>query len=258
MDKYELGEHGLVIPFGAMFENGDFETLRGYPVVVNVGTVVRNVISACTGSESYLLETLPLQVEMMMDLLSSTFSTLYNMRVIYYRCLYQDVKYGILGQPMKPTQKRELYKKWMAVGVDSLDKAEHVHLIQGSLEGPDDNIPDKTCIITHYAQDLLRHHRFDEFHLIESHTGAVKRNVDFNSKLTLKPELKKIIPFNKFTQRVFGDGTLYGPLDLEVRRNIIAIAEGTGWTKSTPLNRINHLMKANNPSLTHLMQKLLR
>lgn len=261
MDNYELGEHGLVIPFGAMFENGDFTEYEGYTVAINVATVTRNVINAFKGTEAELLSTLPEQLDMTMTLLYNTFRSLYNMSVIYYRCSYSDTRYGTLGVKLKETPRRKMNQSLIDAGLKNLEEGKlpnQINLtIDGSVSGPDEVLPEKLCIVTHYAQDLLNHRQFDELVLIESHTGAVKTPKEFNTKLSLNPEQKKLIPFGKFAQRVFGDGTLYGPMDIDIRRTIVEIAEKSGWVRTTPINRIGFLLKKHNPALANAMSRIL-
>lgn len=262
MDKYTLGENGLVIAFAAMFENGDFKEVESIPTFVNLGTLVRNVLNAFdfkTGNEAELLSTLPEQIDSTVIMLSGTFSNLYGIPIKVYHCGYQHVKYNALGLPIKETAKRKLTNKWIKAGVDSYLESHQdtIYQLDNSIEGPDEVLPDSCCLITHYAEDLLYHHRFDNVRLLESHTGDIRGKSDFNRKIQLNKEQRPIIPFNRFTQHVFGDGTLYGPMDLDIRRNIVEIAEKSGWTKATPLNRINHLMQRHNKALATAMRDLL-
>lgn len=62
----------------------------------------------------------------------------------------------------------------------------------------------RNVIITHYPIDLL----FTplDVHLLESHTGRIKKSFEFNTKLKKAPS---DTPFNKYTLQVFGDSSGY-------------------------------------------------
>ena len=260
MNNYTLGEYGLVIPFGVMFEDGDFEEYRGSTLLVNTRTVVRNAINAydmTVGSERELISTLPEMLDVTCTMLEMAFKERYEITVKYYYCDHSDVKYGPLAFPINETPKRKLLANWTKVGVDHLKVGKNIIQVKGSITGPTDDIPESCAMITHYAQDLLHHGRFKSLVLFESHTGDIRDKNAFNRKLVLNKEQRLVIPFNRFTQHVFGDGTLYGPAPLDVRKTITDIAQTTGWSKTTPVNRLRFLMQRKNPALANFFNKLL-
>lgn len=79
----------------------------------------------------------------------------------------------------------------------------------------------RNVIITHYPIDLL----FTplDVHLLESHTGRIKKSFEFNTKLKKAPT---DTPFNKYTLQVFGDSSGYFlPYSSAMRNELAKLCE---------------------------------
>lgn len=97
-----------------------------------------------------------------------------------------------------------------------------------------------TMIMTHLAVDLLSKSYFDKLLLLESHTGKVKPQNEWNTKLTNGKEHLNM-PFNKFTIQVFGDGgNFISPIGIKLKRVIIELANQYHWTPITTKDKISH------------------
>lgn len=98
----------------------------------------------------------------------------------------------------------------------------------------------KPLIVTHLPVDLLSAHHFTGMTLLESHTGAIKPRLQWNTKLGKhKGEKVLMMPFNEFTLKVFGDnGNLLVGKDGKVRDALIEVAKKFKWTPTVTNDRI--------------------
>lgn len=112
----------------------------------------------------------------------------------------------------------------------------------------------KTLILTHYPADLLAVKDFPILGLLESHTGEVKTQLQWNSKLYNKP---KNIPFNKGFLTLFGDNVMFHPQDRKVRNVVLKTAEKYSWHADTTMDRIYNCLKlVNEPHVIDYLRKL--
>jgi len=111
-----------------------------------------------------------------------------------------------------------------------------------------------TVILTHLPLDLLSRKHFPKLALIESHTGKLKTHLEWNSKLYNKP---LNVPFNKAFLTLFGDGIMFSPQDLKVRRVVLKAAEKYHWRADTTMDRIKlNLKLMNEPHVMAFLDKL--
>lgn len=117
----------------------------------------------------------------------------------------------------------------------------------------------RVLIITHYPFDLLSRDEFATMDLLESHTGAIKKPPQWNTKLHNGKELERI-PFNKMTIQLFGDSAgLLSPYPIAYRREMIEIANKYKWNSSVSKDRILLCVKMHhNASLQMLVSELYR
>lgn len=95
-------------------------------------------------------------------------------------------------------------------------------------------------IITSFCTELLSARYFRHLVLLESHTGAIKGRLEWNTKLTNGSELKNI-PFCRFTVAIFGDNNrLIKALPKDFRKAIKELAIKGKWTPNTSVNLIRY------------------
>lgn len=95
----------------------------------------------------------------------------------------------------------------------------------------------KAMMLTHIAYDLLSHYSFEELVLIESHTGTIKKRVDWHTKFNGSQDLSNI-PFNEPMLRIFGDKEVFEPAPHSIRDVVYRMAVEDRWTQITTLDRI--------------------
>ncbi|MBB5409349.1 hypothetical protein HDG34_003290 [Paraburkholderia sp. HC6.4b] len=115
----------------------------------------------------------------------------------------------------------------------------------------------KILLLTHYAYDLFSAKRFREMTLLESHTGRLKEKALWHTKYAQGRELT-MIPFREDLIQVFGDSELFAPMRLELRRELLQIAQKMQWNPTTTFERIAlgvDLMK--NPYAREVLKKII-
>lgn len=111
-----------------------------------------------------------------------------------------------------------------------------------------------TLLLTHYPCDLLAVKKFPRLALLESHTGEVKTQLQWNTKMYNKPER---IPFNKGFLTLFGDNVMFHPQDRKIRTVVLKVAEKYSWNASTTMDRINNCLRlANEPHVIAYLREL--
>lgn len=100
------------------------------------------------------------------------------------------------------------------------------------------------CLLfTHYPLDLLSSTNYKGLSLLESHTGAVKHKLQWNTKL--KGDNVQRIPFDRMTIQLFGDsGGLFTPYPVSTRKKLIELATASKWTNQTPKERVVSSVKS--------------
>lgn len=93
-------------------------------------------------------------------------------------------------------------------------------------------------VITHHPLDLLSRYQFLELTLLESHTGELKPQHKWNTKLS-KNEMYKHIPFNLLSMQVLGDrGNLFYALGSAHKKALVQLSELGKWTPTTTRDKI--------------------
>lgn len=105
----------------------------------------------------------------------------------------------------------------------------------------------KMVLLTHLPTDILFVGNASVA-ILESHTGNIKTQAQFNTKLKGKPEH---LPFNKITVQVMGDtGGIVSPSHIKDRKLLQALAEQKGWSPMTTLEQVKlDIQTDNNPLL---------
>lgn len=110
-----------------------------------------------------------------------------------------------------------------------------------SIQILDTKIPvgsDKSVLLSHFAVDLLLTTGTPFEALVESHTGAIKKKPEWNTKLKDGKKHERI-PFDKCTVQLFGDSAgLLAPQPSDIRTKMDEIAEKSKWNSLTTRDRV--------------------
>lgn len=117
----------------------------------------------------------------------------------------------------------------------------------------------KAWILTHYPLDLLSQYEFSELSLISSHTGDIKKPVEWIKKLTNNENYHKL-PFNILTLQILGDGAVqFFALPPSIKKHFIAIAEAGKWKPTTSRDKVlSDINKYDNPEIKKVFLAMLR
>lgn len=119
---------------------------------------------------------------------------------------------------------------------------------------PDDRV--SVLILTHVALDLIYHAKFKSLHLIESHTGLLKKKNLWYTKYYQGKNLV-MMPFNHGLLQFFGDNEIFHPFKLSARESVIENAKKCHWTPLTTQEKVMmDLTKINDPYLVSVVKSL--
>jgi hypothetical protein len=219
---------------------------------MNLLTVSRNIASAYNfkdGSDADFEATSVAILDETISTLIQEFSNRSNVKIAFYLVDYTKVnrrgaiRYEPSTDNQKLTRKRETYL------LPHLAKYSNITFSKGDVICPSEERGETVFITTHIAQDLLNAHTFRSLTLLESHTGALKNTSEFNTKLNISPEQRRIVPLNKFTLRVFGDGVTYSPQPIKLRKTLLEFFEKFGVNSHTKLERLKFILESKNRML---------
>ena len=91
--------------------------------------------------------------------------------------------------------------------------------------------------------------------LIESHTGAIKKQSELNSKLNLTDTERLFVPFNDWTYSIFGDGKLLNK-NGKVAKLIAPIFQDARITPLSTASRTGMAIKNRDPLLYKFIRNL--
>ncbi len=219
-------------------------------MLVNVRTMVRNLLGAIESEIKYDIpytELEPIIIAEMgiIEAIINEYSSDRVKTIFYYpsygRILIGKYKYGILKVPNKPKQ---IYghQAEIKIGEALIKDADKItqHIVETNSELP--KLDAKTLVLTHYPVDLLSRYNFTELRLLESHTGAIKGVSLWNTKLQNGRELTTI-PFDQAMLQAFGDGVMFRPAAIGLRREILKVSQKYNWTPLSTQQLIKHSVK---------------
>lgn len=151
--------------------------------------------------------------------------------------------YGDLYRGMnvnKTSAFTKVYEEHMLVK-DVLKKLKSSKLLNPYSNGDSFRLPrlkGKILITTHLAIDLLNR---ADLYLLESHTGVLKTKDRFNTKYhQLGDDKMATMPFTEKLLHILGDKTIVKPHKLEIRRDLVSVANRSKWTPRTTPDKIGH------------------
>lgn len=226
--------------------------IRQYQQVwFNIKTLIRNIIGAMSDSKimnpQEILDILSEEIEIIKDIFRVEGAGI--AKPIFYTSEYIKTKAPHVHQAVKVrpanTPAQILYHKNEELILKSffkhIDKKDDQHLQFKDLievKAIDGTKP-KALIVTHFPYDLLSYGEFDKLDLLESHTGVLKSREIWSSKLYKVPNGNmNLLPFIRKTLLVFGDNNMFRPMPIELRRQILDIAERRKWNGLTTKDKV--------------------
>lgn len=240
----------------------DPEVKKRTLMLVNTRTLVRNLVGSIESDNKKFLEPYTSA-----EVIANEMRTIEQLvaehsdgrcTVLFYHCTYTDLlrefSRAIIKTPNTPGQ--QWAQDFERNVIQVLTKE-----IKAPITSYTRNFPElggDAMIITHYPLDLLQRYRFNSLVLLESHTGAVKPPPLWNTKLYNGRELEQL-PFDRMTLQMFGDGVLFSPMPIKIRKRTYGIAVKDRWTPITTQAYVIKSIEGNHdPALEVLVKDLYR
>lgn len=211
-------------------------------LMVNISTVIRNVIQAYDTPSRAKLTVTQLHTDVIEDL-EILYNTLPQIGIVKPEMMLYDRQYGLLARQYPNAILRSAVnpnQKHLAVLEKGVITMLHSTLKQFLLTTDKlPSSPKSIYVLTHHPVDLVDHPSgYKHLNLLESHTGKIKGMDQWHTKLTNGNELDRI-PFNRLTLQVFGDRTTdFKAHKFAYRQAVLALAEQFKWTPMTTLTRV--------------------
>lgn len=219
--------------------------IRDYQEIwVNLGTLVRNINSSVPSQVQDQLMAVDFYVTMESEI--ETIRSLVHdgsggkTRLVLYRTDHSRLKakhpHARLKEDTTPKQQMFAGLRDAVLG-EWIKRHSHIPGNNAFFEKLTPEHKKKTLILTHDAYDLLSWPAFGELHLLESHTGLLKRRSMWYTKYTGGKELARI-PFNSTFMQVFGDSANFHPFPGKDRTTVKNTALEREWTQVTTRERL--------------------
>ena len=230
---------------------------------INLSTLFRNLIGSIPAADMLRVtagdcSTVLLHEMSVIDELVKNTNSFTKMQ--FYLCEHNGLdKHFPLAQIRIPTTNKQ--KHYVKLHDDTLKKVfKNYNGIPQSLKTtnykvePDSRV--KALILTHVALDLIRYMKFDTLHLIESHTGLLKKRNLWYTKYYQGKNLT-MMPFNHGLLQFYGDNEVFHPFKLSARETILKLAKEKHWTPMTTNDKIiMDIQRVNDPFLVSVLKSL--
>ncbi|QBP07456.1 hypothetical protein HOV30_gp030 [Erwinia phage Derbicus] len=250
------------LAFEGLLHTGEHAADKGEPPVhsfraifVNVRTLFRNVYNAFEDKKAELDADIALAaIEEDVKAIRETVAAVSPSTIcVFYLCQYKTINKEFpqakFKNPSTPNQTH-----YNSVEMDVYRRVVKDELFEAKLFDVEISNNVDTVCLTHLPIDLLWQKNFPKLALLESHTGKVKGQLEWYTKLNGKPEN---VPFNKATLTLYGDGVMFAPEDLKSRRVLEKVAAKFSWNQSTTMSRIKSTLRiANEPFLIEYIDRL--
>jgi hypothetical protein len=268
---------GTALAFESLFPKGDrapYDPLRPIPqhidvkkydeVWVNLGTLIRNIYQSVPSNVQAGLMAVDLYVtlESEVDIIRSlvTDGSLGRTKVVFYTTDDKRLKARHPHAKLKidTTDKQRAYTALSELVLAEFHKR-HSH-IPGVMTYHEKLTPPhhkKALILTHDAYDLLSWQMFADLHLLESHTGLLKKRPQWYTKYHSGVDLMRI-PFNSCFMQVFGDSIHFHPFPMKDRMAVRTLADERAWTYLSTKDRLVYsFQQLSDPILAQLLLEML-
>lgn len=232
---------------------------------INVNTVLRNYhtsmkadVAGQVTDEEWMYNTIA-EMQVIKGVIDDRTQRKFACR--FYYCDYTSLKKlfpgAIINKPNTDKQKltTALYDDVSKMIVDKWkEMGETIHLIG---EKQTSSYDSRIIYLTHKPVDIIIMALTGNDALLESHTGKLKYAHHWNTKFKGNNNLERI-PFNKYTIQIFGDsGGMFKPMDMEYRRQLVAISEARKWDHTTTNEKFTrNIEMAGNKQLIDLIRQV--
>lgn len=242
------------------------EIKRRQLLMVNVRTLIRNLYGSVNKEQKSKLEeyTVAEAISNEMRVIESIIAEHSDGRAscTFYLCSYVDILRNFRkGIPKTPsTAGQQMYQASEQAILKYLDTEFKGGTPMAHYKSDFPQSEASALILTHYPIDLLQRYKFSSLMLLESHTGALKPPMMWNTKLQDgRDKEMEILPFDRMTLQIFGDGITFTPMPIKIRRVMLEIAAKNNWTPgTTKALAIYSVEKHHDPALENLIKEMYK
>lgn len=232
---------------------------------VNLFTLFRNIVGAVPSMKVAQLTpddvgyVLTEEVELIRELVK--IGTGSNVKVIFYTSSYQDLKkhFKHANVRMDNTERQRQMTDLLTGSINAFYKlrTDKVGMEYFKLYLQPREPNKKVLLLSNYAFDLLSHKRFTKMDLLESHTGVLKERAKWHTKYADGKNLFRM-PFNEMLLQVFGDSQTFHPMDKNLRKDVIELAESSQWNPLTTEERVRFTIgNIKNPYYVSILREMM-
>lgn len=243
--------------------------LRADALYINVRTLLRNIMNATETDKIIHVKPADYHTALKDEIreigvyLNSQANPI---KVYFYLPTYKSLHHEFgqtadLRVPSTDLQKAKLDIEKQTLGLVEADmnrlqpEQRYVNIVDMKIES---KTRERAFILTHLVVDLLYTEGFSEVLLLESHTGRIKDESEWYTKL--HAEASERIPFNKATLVFFGDsGGMFKAQHHKARSAVERVAEKFKWTyRTTKTKMLMNLKLGGEGHIETIMAKMFR
>lgn len=233
---------------------------------INLFTLFRNIVGAVPTVRVAALTpddvgyVMGEEVELIQDLVKMYTSG--SVKVVFYSSSYQDLKKHFKHASVRTdnTEKQRQMTDLLTGSINAFyklqtkrDTLKHFKLYLEPISAMDK----KVLLLSNYAFDLLSYKKFMKMDLLESHTGVLKGRAKWHTKYSDGKNLVRM-PFNEMLLQVFGDSQTFYPMDKNLRKDVIELAETSQWNPLTTDERIRFTVgNLKNPYYASILKEMI-
>lgn len=211
---------------------------------INLNTLYRNILGSVSSAAakslmpSDILDVLEYEAELLMEIVNK--NTMGSVKPVLYYSHYKGLerKHPHAKHRKDTTDNQKAYS---AIKDKVCEEYVRRHKKENKIVEFDRTLKPanktKILILTHDAYDLLSKKNFSDMHLIESHTGKLKKFDQWWTKLSNSKELMRM-PLNGMTIQVFGDSQHFLAMDSKIKQAVMETATQRNWTPVTTQEKI--------------------
>lgn len=218
---------------------------------INVATLMRNLMSSVAADKASqitqhgVVDTILTEMEVIQSIFDLEGSSLCK-PIFYlndYKSLYTP-KFKNVYMRKDNTDAQKAYAKHFdflaAFLLKSTDQVVHTD----GLIKPTKESGSNSMLLSHSAFDLCSAKNFSTLHLLESHSGVLKKPSQWNTKLfQMGKSDMTILPFSSKMLFIFGDRYLIMPQLIGVRRVVYDIALNRNWSGATTKEKVDYYLE---------------
>lgn len=217
---------------------------------INIATLMRNLISALPAEQSAkvtendIIDAILSEIEIITNIFEQEGQGICKPMFFLndYKMLYTPKFRNVLMRTDNTDSQKLNTKRFLALSNFLLKRSDQIVHTDGLIPQFKDSGSD-CLLLSHSSFDLLSAKNFNKLHLLESHSGALKKPAQWNTKLfPMGSNDMSVLPFSSKMLFIFGDRYLIMPQLIGVRRVVYEIAVKRNWSAATTRDKVEFFL----------------